>query len=129
MFLCVASFGATHFLLFEKERKEMKLTRIGTCIIIGALATSILAFSGCSYSQSSKSESSKDKDYDLSSSYSSYDNSSSYYSSSSRYSNNYDKSDSYYYNNDKDKDGYLTDDEWGNAWSSYLNDKYKEYGY
>ena len=36
----------------------MKLTRIGTCILVGVLATSILAFSGCSSSQSSNSESS-----------------------------------------------------------------------
>ena len=36
----------------------MKLKRIGTCILVGVLATSILAFSGCSSSQSSNSESS-----------------------------------------------------------------------
>ena len=35
----------------------MKLTRIGTCILVGVLATSILAFSGCSSSQSSNNSS------------------------------------------------------------------------
>lgn len=35
----------------------MKLTRIGTCILVGVLATSILAFSGCSSSQSSSNSS------------------------------------------------------------------------
>ncbi len=48
---------------------------------------------------------------------------------SSSSSGNYDKNDSYYYNNDKNKDGSLSDKEWGNAWNSYLNDKYNEYGY
>ena len=46
MFLCVASFEATHFLLFKKERKAMKLNRIGTSILVGVLATSILALVG-----------------------------------------------------------------------------------
>ena len=48
---------------------------------------------------------------------------------SSTESGNYDKKDSYYYNNDKNKDGSLSDKEWGEAWNSYLDDKYNEYGY
>ena len=36
----------------------MKRKRIGTCILVGVLATSIIAFSGCSSSQGSKSGSS-----------------------------------------------------------------------
>ncbi len=48
---------------------------------------------------------------------------------SNKSSGNYDKDDSYYYNNDKDKDEYLNDKEFKDAWNSFLDDKYNEYGY
>ena len=81
-----------------------------------------------SSSNFSESSNSYSKSYDLYSSSSSHSKTYDLYSSSSSDTKyKYDKSDSYYRSNDKDKDGYLDDDEFENAWNSFLDDKYKQY--